>query len=169
MSIRGGVRAGAGRPQGGISQTRRLIASAIQQGLAQAGRQKYPGRVDECDNEQAAVDTAAMVVDDMIQAGQGNDVLKLWAAIAMKESGNESNTGKNTLAAALSRLPGAGQVADVSQLGEIPLQPPEQQGGTTHTEREAPPNLPYFAPQTSLGLPDPHAPIREHKRQEPPA
>ena len=147
MSIHGGTRAGAGRPYGGISQTRRLIASAIQQGLAQAGRQKYPGRVHTCDDEQAAVDTAAMIVDDMIQAGQGNDVLKLWAAVAMKESDSNSGGKKNTLAAALSKLPGAGYVDDVSQLEESTL---EQQGGTTHTERDANPGHPYFAPQKRL-------------------
>ena len=154
MSTRGGTRTGAGRPKGGVTDTRRRIIAAISQGLAQAGRRMHPDRVNAVDDDQAAIQTGAMIVDDMIQAGQGNDVMKLWAAVALKETDSQSSE-KNTLARALSRLPGAGYVADVTQKAETELQPPLTEGGTTHTDRVAPNNQPYFAPQVPLMLNDP--------------
>ena len=157
MTTHGGVRAGAGRPKGGVTDTRRRIISAINQGLAQAGRRMYPDRVSQDDEEQAAIQTGAMIVDDMIQTGQGNDVMKLWAAVAMKEPEGQKAGHKNTLAEALSRLPDAGHVTDVSRIGMNPPQAPEPEGGATHTEREAPQNAPWFAPQVPLLLNDPVA------------
>ena len=151
METRGGARMGAGRPKGGISQARRLITAAIHKGLADAGRKKYPSLV-STDPEEAAVQTAAMIVDDMIQAGRGGDVLKLWANVAMKENTDEKGNGKTSLAAALSKLPGAGQVLDVSQIGRSQPEPAEDEGGTTHIERGEPEKMPYFAPQGCLLL-----------------
>ena len=153
METRGGSRLGAGRPQGGVSQARRLITVAIHKGLADAGRKKYPELV-SVDPEQAAVETAAMIVDDMIQAGRGGDILKLWATVAMKENPDEKASGKHSLAAALSRLPGAGQVLDVSRIGKNEPEAAEDEGGTTHIERGDPPNMPYFTPQGCLLLDD---------------
>lgn len=157
MATHGGTRPGAGRPKGGVTDTRRRIISAINQGLAQAGRRMYPDRVSQVDEDEAAIQTGAMIVDDMIQAGQGNDVMKLWAAVAMKEPEGEKEGHKNTLAEALSRLPAVGHVADVSQIGTNPPQAPETEGGATHTEREAPQNATWFAPQVPLLLNDPVA------------
>ncbi|MGI9283016.1 MAG: hypothetical protein ACR2PX_25755 [Endozoicomonas sp.] len=134
MTTHGGSRPGSGRPQGGISQARRLITDAIQNGLAQAGRKKYPDRVDQVDVETAAIQTGAMIVDDMIQAGQGNDVMKLWAAVAMKESDNEKAGSRNTLAEALSRLPAARQVSDVSRLSQPMSEDLYSEGSATHIE-----------------------------------
>ena len=153
MESRGGARLGAGRPVGGVSQARRLITAAIHQGLADAGRKKYPSLV-SVDPEEAAVQTAAMIVDDMIQAGKGGDVLKLWATVAMKENHDEKAQGKNSLAAALSRLPGAGQVLDVSRIGKNEPEAAEDKGGSTHIERGDSPDMPYFAPQGCLLLDD---------------
>ena len=155
MTTHGGSRQGSGRPQGGVSQARRLITDAIHQGLAQAGRKKYPGQVSQADQEQAAVQTAAMIVDDMIQAGQGNDVLKLWAVVAMKETDGDKGSSKSSLADALSRLPAAGRVTDVTRLGMNALEAPETERGTTHIEREGPHDQAWFAPQNSLPLDDP--------------
>ena len=156
MATHGGARAGAGRPIGGVTQTRRLITGAIQKGLAQAGRKKYPGAISLDNDEQAAVETAAMIVDDMIQSGQGNDVMKLWAAVAMKEGNDGSeNHSRNTLAEALSKLPGAGHVVDVTHTGKIPLEVPEIKGSASHQEGEVPHNQPHFSPQGTLALPDP--------------
>ena len=50
----GGSRLGAGRPQGGISQARRLINTAITRGLAHAGQIRYPEQVNSNDLEEAA-------------------------------------------------------------------------------------------------------------------
>lgn len=157
MATVGGARPGAGRPKGGVSDARRRLYAAINRGLAQAGRKKYPGMVSQEDEEEAAIQTGAMIVDDMIQAGQGNDVMKLWAAVALKETEGEKGDRKNTLAEALSRLPPAGHVSDVSQIGRKLMEAPEPEGGTTHTEREEPQKLPYFAPQVPLMLDDPVA------------
>ena len=153
METRGGARLGAGRPQGGVSQARRLITVAIHKGLAVAGRKKYPELV-SVDPEQAAVETAAMIVDDLIQAGKGGDVLKLWASVAMKENTDDKASNKHSLAAALSRLPGAGQVPDVSRLGNNQLEAPEPKEGAPHIERGDPTKMPYFAPQGCLLLDD---------------
>lgn len=157
MTTHGGVRSGAGRPIGGVTDARRRIVAAINQGLAQAGRKMYPDRVSQDDEEQAAIQTGAMIVDDMIQAGQGNDVLKLWAVVAMKEPDGEKSSNRNTLAEALSRLPAAGQVSDVSRINVKQPEARETEGGTTHTEREAPHNSTWFAPQAPLLLNDPVA------------
>ena len=157
MATHGGTRPGAGRPKGGITDARRRIMAAINQGLAQAGRRMYPDRVSQVNEDEAAIQTGAMIVDDMIQAGQGNDVMKLWAAVAMKEPEGDKAGHKNTLAEALSRLPAVGHVADVSQIGTNSPQAPEIEGGTTHTEREAPQNATWFAPQVPLLLNDPVA------------
>ena len=153
METRGGARLGAGRPQGGVSQARRLITVAIHKGLAVAGRKKYPELV-SVDPEQAAVETAAMIVDDLIQAGKGGDVLKLWASVAMKENADDKASNKHSLAAALSRLPGAGQVPDVSRFGNNQPEALELEGGATHMERGDPEKMPYFAPQGCLLLDD---------------
>lgn len=158
----GGPRPGSGRPVGGVSQTRRLITGAIQQGLAQAGRKRFPDRVSQEDDELAAIQTGAMIVDDMIQSGQGNDVMKLWATVALKEGSEEKDPTTNTLATALARLPKAKSVmshdADMAKMTQKPLEAAPLQGGTTHQEGVVPPNTPYFLPQTALPLPDPHAP-----------
>lgn len=154
METRGGARIGAGRPQGGISQARRLITAAIHKGLAEAGRKRHPDKVSVNDPEQAAVDTASLIVDDLIQAGRGGDVLKLWATVAMKENPDEKASGKHSLAAALSRLPGAGQVPDQSRFIKSEPEPLEIEGGATHMERVDPHKMPYFAPQGCLLLDD---------------
>lgn len=168
METRGGARVGAGRPMGGVTQTRRLIAGAIQKGLAQAGRKKYPGVISLENEEQAAVETAAMIVDDMIQSGQGNDVMKLWAAVAIKEGNDGSeNHSRNTLAEALSKLPGAGHVVDVTHTGKIPLEAPEIKESASHQEGEVPHNQPYFSMQGTLALPDPQAINQESASGQP--
>lgn len=152
----GGYRPGAGRPKGGISQTRRLMASAIAKGLAHAGRTKYPDMVSPTDMEEAAADTAAMIVSDMIQAGQGNEVIKLWAQVAIKESDGQNSQSKNILADALSRLPSPSHVSDMSQSHNPEPQTPDNtgldEGRPTDTKSIGALNLPFFAPQVPLDL-----------------
>ena len=157
MAMHGGTRPGAGRPRGGVTDTRRRIIAAINQGMAQAGRRMYPDKVSQDDEDEAAIQTGAMIVDDMIRAGQGNDVMKLWAAVALKEPEGQTASKKNTLAEALSRLPDVGCVRDVSQNDMNQPQPAEIEGSATHTERGAPPDNTWFAPQVPLLLDDPIA------------
>ena len=155
----GGARMGAGRPKGGVSQTRRLIASAITQGLAQAGRRRYPHMVNNSDTEEAATQTAAMIVSDMVDAGQGNDVLKLLVTTATKETtGNDPGSTENTLARALSRLPSACHVTDVSPNDDTETEALAStgidEGSALPVQLEALPNPPqngtWFSPQQSL-------------------
>lgn len=152
----GGYRPGAGRPKGGISQTRRLINSAITKGLAHAGRAKYPDKVNSTDLEEAAVDTAAMIVSDMIQAGQGNDVIKVWAQVAIKESDSQNSSSNNILADALSRLPSPSHGADMSQSPDLETETHNikgiDDGRPTDAKSNGSINLPYFAPQVPLDL-----------------
>ena len=162
----GGSRLGAGRPQGGISQARRLINTAITRGLAHAGQIRYPEQVNASDLEEAATQTAAMIVSDMIRAGQGNDVIKIWSQVAMKDNEKET-TSKNLLADALSRLPSPSQVPDVSRRTAPDEQTPvitgDTEGRPTDYKSEGAENMPYFAPQGCLMLdgidePEPNPP-----------
>ena len=173
----GGARIGAGRPKGGVSQTRRLITSAITRGLAEAGRRRYPQLVSNSDTEEAATQTAAMIVSDMVDAGQGNDVLKLLVTTATKETpGNDPASTENTLARALSRLPSGSHVTDVSpdedEETEAPASTGTNDGGALPVSLEALPgdakNGTWFSPQQSLlndtdrAAPPPCPPSRHH-------
>ena len=172
----GGYRPGAGRPKGGISQTRRLLDSAITKGLAHAGRTKYPDMVSTTDLEAAAVDTAAMIVSDMIQSGQGHEVIKVWAQVASRETSGQNNPSKNILADALSRLPSASHVTDMSQTYESEPEPLDNTGladdRPTDTKSNGALNLPFFAPQVPLDLDsqdDPEPTPCDHSERDAPA
>ena len=155
MSSHGGARSGAGRPKGGVSQTRRLLSAAITKGLATAGRRKFGSEMSQ-DDETAATQTAAMLVADMIDAGQGADVLKLWAQVSSKDQ-QEQPQG-SSLEAALKALPSASCVALVTQAGDSGEQMPVKtivcSGRTTDNESDVLPPQPagstYFAPQQPL-------------------
>lgn len=65
--------------------------------------------------------TGARIVADMIQAGQGGDVLKLWAVTATKTgAGKGEQGGKSALASALERVSGqlSGPDSSRDQTGE---------------------------------------------------
>lgn len=155
MAGHGGARTGSGRPEGGISQARRLINTAITRGLAHAGRIRYPNQVNNEDLDEAATQTAAMIVSDMIQAGQGNDVIKIWSQVAMKDNDKET-ASKNILAEALARLPARSQVPDVSRSNDASrecfINTRDEDGGTTDYKSEGTDNQPYFVPQACLLL-----------------
>lgn len=157
MASHGGARIGSGRPQGGVSQAKRLINTAITRGLAHAGQIRYPDQVNGDDLEEAATQTAAMIVSDMIQAGQGNDVIKIWSQVASKDNDRESGS-RNVLAEALSRLPQRSQVPDESRTTADNEQPPINTGdtdeGTTDYKSEVADNRSFFTPQGSLLLDD---------------
>ena len=154
MASHGGARSGAGRPKGGVSQTRRLINTAITRGLAHAGRIRYPDQVNGDELEEAATQTAAMIVSDMIQAGQGNDVIKIWSQVATKD--NDDAGSKNVLAEALSRLPARSQEPDVSRSNEQTernlINTGGAESGTTDYKSGVTYKQPYFAPQGCLLL-----------------
>ncbi len=155
MSSHGGARSGAGRPKGGVSQTRRLLSDAITKGLATAGRRKFGEEMSQ-DDEAAATQTAAMIVSDMIEAGQGADVLKLWAQVSSKDQ--QEQTQGNSLEAALKALPSASRVSLVAQ-GQTEAEQPLEKSGTyqprtSDNESGVMPSQPagatYFAPQQPL-------------------
>ncbi len=64
------------------------------------------------DDERLALESAARIASDMVLAGNGRDVLALWASVAVKgEVKGEGNEG-GTLAEALKRLPGVKSTFD---------------------------------------------------------
>ena len=157
MAGHGGARSGAGRPQGGVSQLNQIMRAAITKGMAHAGREKYGEQVTGDDNEAAAM-TGAMIISDMIQAGNGADVLKLAAVIQTKDTG--TSAGTSTLEDSLKRLPALSCDTFVSSEAPAGTQTPaitatcEQ--GATDTESGAPVFAPesgtFFAPQQPLLL-----------------
>ena len=157
MASHGGSRVGAGRPQGGVSQARRLINTAITRGLAYGGRERAPDDFIGLTDDEAAVESAARIVSDMILAGQGNDVIKIWSQVATKDNDKESEP-RNVLAEALARLPARNQVPDMSRNsfdnGERLINTGDADRGTTDYKSGGVDNQPYFAPQGCLLLDD---------------
>ena len=155
MTTHGGARSGAGRPKGGVSQLRRIMQAAITKGLADAGREKYGDLMPEDDRE-AAVVTGSMIVQDMINAGKGDDVLKLAAVIQSKDTGESD--GESTLEAALKRLPTASRDTFMSsgegEQGQKTTQSGSYGESATDTESGAhvftPDGGSFFSPQQAL-------------------
>ena len=110
MATHGGMRPGAGRPPGGITETRRLLDIAIRRGMADAVRDRVPG-IPGGDDELAIV-AAAQIVRQMMAAGQGDRVLALAVQVAPAQApgkaGGEAagEAGGSALSAALGRMPG---------------------------------------------------------------
>lgn len=100
--MHGGLRPGAGRPAGGLSQTRRLLVNALTRGLAIAGRAKGLAG----DDEEVATESAARIAADLILAGRGDEVLKLLAVATPASDPAGGERAKSPLLAALERLPG---------------------------------------------------------------
>ncbi|PKM43234.1 MAG: hypothetical protein CVV05_15420 [Gammaproteobacteria bacterium HGW-Gammaproteobacteria-1] len=117
----GGRRAGAGRPEGGISQARRLLVAALNRGLAIAGREKGL----KGSEEEVATESAAQIAADMIRSGRGDEVLKLYAVAAPKgdEDGGQKG-GRSALLDALTRLPGAIEAPQASRIPDNDEQTP---------------------------------------------
>lgn len=153
----GGNRSGAGRKKGGVSETRRRLSKAIEVGTAHAVRQKAPELTQGKTDEEAAEIGAAMIVSDMIQAGQGADVLKIWASIAPKT--DEGGEGINDLSKAFSALPahlkGTGEAQQAGTTTITPTESITYEDGAHHSELGAPVNEPYFLPQFPLLIPEP--------------
>jgi len=156
--MHGGPRAGAGRPEGGISATRRLLVRALTRGLAIAGRSKGLEGTDD----EVATESAARIAADLIVAGRGDEVLKL---LAVASPANEPAGGKDgedsLLSRSLRRLPGMGSgavpVPARSQVIEAEaaegLQSQENASGPTDTQSSGPGLAPFFAPQLPLVAP----------------
>lgn len=103
MSGHGGARSGAGGPQRGVSQARRLMLRALTRGLEIAGREHGL----EGDPEAVATETAAQIAADMIRLGRGDEVLKLYVLASPANDGQGEGSGKGSvLLDALSKLPG---------------------------------------------------------------
>lgn len=102
MNGHGGARAGAGRPQGGISAVRRRLVGGIERGLADAAqRVGIPGETREELVEAAIADIAC----SMVLSGRGADVVALYAQLVARGEGGADGAA-SPLAAALDRLPG---------------------------------------------------------------
>lgn len=155
MAGHGGNRSGAGRKPGGLSQTRRMLLKAINQGLTKAGRAKGLTGSDE----EIAAESAAHIVSDMIQAGQGADVLKLAAVSAPATDQGEGNGSKSPLLQALERLPGMQTGSKPAQAlpeqSSDPINTGKTEQSATHTQSEAPDNQPFFTLQSRLLLNSP--------------
>lgn len=151
MAGHGGARPGAGAPKGGISQARRLLVRGLQRGLAHAGRVKYGIAGDE---EEAAMQSVAMIASDMVLAGQGRDVLAIWAQAAPKGDEGDEGGKKSVLLAALESLPGLGSVPNPSQLPRKPAEnaaeSKENEPLPTYPAFVTPSDQPFFSPQGNL-------------------
>lgn len=152
MAGHGGARPGAGRPEGGISRSKRLLIRGLTRGLALAAQQKgLEGSEDEL-----AVQAVAMIASDLIQAGQGRDVLAILATAAPKTDDGPEAGGKETpLTRALRRLPGLRVVPGQSQTPAAAAECAEDFGHSRHGPTDpasVAPRLPYFAPQVPLVL-----------------
>lgn len=160
MAGHGGARPGAGAPKGGISQARRLLMRGLQRGLAHAGRAK--GLIG--DEEEVATQSVAMIASDMVLAGQGRDVLAIWAQAAPKGDEGDEGGKKSVLLAALESLPGLGSVQNPSQLPRKPAENAAESKKNeplpTYPAFVTRSDQPFFSPQGNLlppsVLPPPH-------------
>lgn len=152
--MHGGQRPGAGRPAGGLSQTRRLLVSALTRGLAIAGRAK--GLIG--DEEEVATESAARIAADLILAGRGDEVLKLLAVATPASDPAGSERAKSPLLAALERLPGM-QHSGAPVLGAsepAPIGAPDPGIAEAQPDRPSDPQSdgrgfqPFFLPQLPL-------------------
>ena len=154
----GGYRPGAGRPVGGMSQARRLIIRGLQRGLASAMVAK--GADPRADEEELAVEAVAHIASDLILAGQGRDVLAIYAQAAPKGDDYDGEEGgrKSPLVRALERLPGMVPGPQSSLSGPVEASdmaiPEVRALGATHPQSVAPPGQPFFNPQRTLLPPD---------------
>lgn len=152
----GGARAGAGRPVGGMSQSRRLIIQGLQRGFEKAGRAR--GLMGE--GEEVVIESIAQVAADLILGGNGRDALALLVGAAPKDGDGERE--KSPLVRALERLPGmvSGPERSQTEPGERAdaVIPEVYDGGATHPQSVALPHQPFFAPQARLLPPDLDAP-----------
>jgi hypothetical protein len=118
MATHGGARPGAGRPAGGLSESRRLLDQAIRQGMAMAVRDRHPAAAGTAD--ELAMAGAAEIIRMMMHAGHGDRVLAIWAQIAPAApatNGRESASG-SPLSDALERLPGGHGAPVARQLSD---------------------------------------------------
>jgi hypothetical protein len=137
-----------------------LIIRGLQRGLASAMRAKGI----EGDEEELAVEAVARIASDLILAGQGRDVLAIYAQAAPKSDDGELEPGghKSPLVLALERLPGMVPGPESSRAAldatENAVIPAIQAHGATHPQSVAPSGQPFFTPQHQLLPPDLDAP-----------
>jgi hypothetical protein len=160
----GGARANSGRNPGGVNQSRRILIDSIERGLAIAGRKR--GLIG--DDEEVAAQTTAHIVSDMVLAGEGRDVIKIYALATSKSDGAQPGAaGKSSLINALKRLPRgkSGPVSDVDDndgMNNADNSDSYEQGApdcqlvalVSGDDDQAPGNdkQPFFSPQKTLEL-----------------
>ena len=103
----GGARSGAGRPKGGVSEARRLLLSGLQRALADAAAEAGLIEAGASEEDRATVGIAN-IARGLIQAGRGDEVVKLYALSVTKagSGGEGEGSGKSPFLEALRRLPG---------------------------------------------------------------
>jgi hypothetical protein len=153
----GGARANSGRNPGGVNQSRRILIDSIERGLAIAGRKR--GLIG--DDEEVAAQTTAHIVSDMVLAGEGRDVIKIYALATSKSDGSQPGAaGRSSLINALKRLPRgkSGPVSDVDDNNSM------DNADNSESYRQGAPDCqlvarvdgeekqPFFSPQKTLEL-----------------
>lgn len=150
MAGHGGLRPGAGRPQGGISETRRLLLRGIKRGLAQAGR----ARGIQGDEDEVATEAVARIASDLILAGQGRDVLAIFAQAAPKGDEGGGGDTESPLQQALRRMPGLqnGTAVPLVPLDATPIRAEPMENDTRPTDPASVTRhgQPFFSPQQTL-------------------
>ena len=108
------------------------------------------------EEEELAVEAVACIASDLILAGQGRDVLAIYAQAAPKSDDYDDDPRghKSPLVRALERLPGMvpgpeSSRADPDEVANAVI-PAIQAPGTTHPQSVVPPGQPFFTPQHQL-------------------
>ena len=140
----GGARPGAGRRPSGVSLARRRLVAGIERGLAEAARQA--GCALEA-REELVEESVSQIALAMIQAGQGADLVKLYAATVYRDDPGEAagdEGGGSALERAMQRLPGLRRGTVSAQSGGLDLEhKAESEGygrGASDTVSDAPEN-----------------------------
>lgn len=135
-----------------MSQARRLIVRGLTRGLASAMRAKGA----EGTEDELAVEAVARIASDLILAGQGRDVLAIYAQAAPKSDDGDEDPGgnKSPLVRALERLPGMVSGPERSQTEPgaraDAVIPEVYSQGATYPQSVVPTGQPFFAPQGQL-------------------
>ncbi len=148
MASHGGTRAGAGRPEGGVSQAKRLLNRALMRGLEIAGRER--GLVGDAD--EVATEAAARIASDLVLAGRGDEVLKLLAVAGVNDDKKPGE--KSPLLHALERMPGMPAAQGAPITGQTFTQAPDPADipatRPADNQSEAQTSAPFFALQRPL-------------------
>lgn len=169
MAGHGGARPGAGRPPTTLAQARYWLLSGIHLGLADAARARgAKGTDDEC-----SVAAIRMISQDMILAGRGEDLLRIYATVSASRAGGETKEDERRspilralealppvpiTSRPLPRPPGAGAAVDEEATGAPDSDsdvPPGEEDPWPRSSHPAPPPGPAGGGELLAGGPGP--------------